>query len=215
MIEIFPRLEVYRKSGKVYADGNLKEANMTNLRRRDDRTYWWNDGPITDIHEALDLLQKQWGDSGKRFISTEDKKGLGFEINLEWYREGSSGGDSSGVDHFDIKPEVVEELVKQGFVEKMRIPEMGYTYTEPYKLVMSQKGQIELERLHEEARRIAHGLLIPGKHSKFSGLFHDAGYGRSGYRGCGRLYYKFRTPQGEKVRVYSDTKEVEKLEEKQ
>jgi len=178
-------------------------------RKRDEHTYWYNEKPIATTHEALDALRKRWGDSGKRYIYTDGEKP---ELRIGWYKEGSSGGDSAGTDYFEIKPEVAAELAKLGYIEKMPIREIGYTYREPHKFVLSREGERELERLYKEKKEVARSLLVPGEHSQFSSIFDDAGSDREGYRHCGRLFFDFVTPMKEKVRVYPDTKEVEKLE---
>ena len=132
-------------------------------RKRDEHTYWYNEQPIATIHEALDALCKRWGDSGKRYIYTDNEKP---ELWICWYKEGSSGGDSAGTDYFEIKPEVTAELAKLGYIEKMAVPQIGYTYHEPYKFVLSREGERERERLYKEKKEIARSLLVPGEHSK-------------------------------------------------
>lgn len=179
------------------------------VRKRDKYTHWSNDCAIDDLHELLSLLEEQWRDTGKRYVHTGDGEP---HVQIEWSHDGDSGGFSSGIRYFEAKRELIDQLLEKGLVTKMQVPRMGYTYTEPHKLVLSNLGELELQRLNDEKKRLARSLLIPGEHSKFSGIFNDAGFDREHYKGYGRLYFDFVTPMNEKVRVYPDTKEVRKLE---
>ena len=105
---------------------------------------------------------------------------------------------------------MIDDLKEKGFIKNMEIPSWGHTYKEPDKFVITYHGEQELERLNEHAKTSVRTRLEPGVHSKWSGVFNDAGFGRDGF-GSGRLYFDFKTPVGERVRVYSDTGEFERL----
>src|SRR3989344_3835161 len=158
------------------------------LRPRDEYTYWWNEAPITDVHEALHLLRPQWGDpfgEKTRYLSMRADPP---ELHIEWFADGDSGGASSGTYYLEIALTVVEQLQRDGFVQPLQVKGYGYSYPDPNKLIIS------------------------GEHSKFSGIFESTGWGRVHSRFGGRLFFDFVTPMKEKVRVYPDTKEVKKLE---
>ena len=182
------------------------------LRPRDEYTYWWNEAPITEVHEALHLLRPQWGDpfgEKTRYLSMRADPP---ELHIEWFADGDSGGASSGTYYLEIALTVVEQLQRDGFVQPLQVKGYGYSYPDPNKLIISRLGTLEIEeylmRTEEEMRK----LLIPGEHSKFSGIFESTGWGRVHSRFGGRLFFDFVTPMKEKVRVYPDTKEVKKLE---
>jgi hypothetical protein len=182
------------------------------LRPRPKGDYWWNDAPITDIFEALDLLRPKWGDGfgdETRYVAMDESPP---EIHIQWFHDGDSGGASSGVHYLEITQEVVEQLRREGLVEPLMQKGYGWARPDPMRLIISPWGKHRLREYTNETREVARKLLVPGEHSKFSGIFNDAGYGRERSHRGGRLYFDFITPMKEKVRVYPDTKEVKKLE---
>ncbi|HVZ75974.1 MAG TPA: hypothetical protein VG934_01725 [Candidatus Paceibacterota bacterium] len=179
------------------------------LRKRAQGDYWMNEAPITDSLEALHVLREEWNDTGYRYISLREEKP---EIHLGWFNEGDSGGATSGVDYLEIDPAIAKKLRDEQWVEPRRIPHWGYTEVRQDQLVLSQWGKREMERLLEEAMTSVRAQLKPGTHSEKSDVFKDAGYGRDHGRWGGRLYFDFRTPVGEKVRMYADNGEFTQLE---
>lgn len=177
-------------------------------RKRDKFTHWRNQKPIADAYELLELLQPRQGgrSSDSRYLRADKNPP---ELEVDWYREGSSGGDSSGYEYYEVKPEVVEQLVREHWVEPNVVKFWGGSNIERHKLVLSELGKISLKKhiagQAEEARR----LLIPGEHSKISGLFEYRGYDRDGHDGeGGELYFEFETPQKERLQVFLASKRV-------
>jgi hypothetical protein len=181
-------------------------------------TYWHNEIPITDVHEALWLLQKEWSGQQPYIAMAEynytHKKTLAPELHQPWYSEGDSGGDSSGIYHLEISPEVVATLTKEEWVTPMKIPHWGGSTTDLNKRVLSHAGRTEFEWFIEAQQKVAQALPKPLVHSKFSGLFNPRGYGYTSRWGGGKLYFDFVTPQEERVRVYPLEKDPEKQVEK-
>ena len=85
-------------------------------RRRNEYTRWSNKKPVVDIYELLALLKpRQSGRySDKRYLRNGRKPP---ELEVNWYSEGDSGGDRSGYDYYEVKPEVAEYLVREHLVE--------------------------------------------------------------------------------------------------
>jgi len=182
------------------------------LRRRNKYTHWWNEEPIADAYEALHLLKPQWGDpfgEKTRYLAMDKSP---VELHIQWFADGDSGGASSGIYYLDIAPAVVEQLQKEYWVRPHMEVGWGYSRPNPYKLVISDHAKLLFNEYIESKKKEARKLLVAGKHSKFSGVFNDAGYDREYNRRGGRLYFDFKTPMGEKVRVYPDIKKVKKLE---
>ena len=176
---------------------------------RDEYTHYENAEPVKDPYELMDLLSQGRSDSTDgRYLRV--RQGEEIEMHRGWYVHGDSGGDRSGIDYYQIDPETSKKLIAERWVTPKRIPHMGYTEERKHELVLSEAGKAELRRFHEEQRKAALALLIPGKHSKFSGVFNYRSHGRQ-YPGVGPLYFEFVTPMDEKVRVCPETKKVEKV----
>ncbi len=177
-------------------------------RKRKDGNYWWNDGPITDEHEALYVLVEEWNGAKPVYLSTKDDP----EICQELHRQGEGGAMSSTrIEYLEIDPKLAEHLIKEHFVTPMRIPHMGYTEVSQTKLVLSRDGVDRLRVLTAEHLALAKTLPVAGEHTKFSSIFKESGSGRENGRRGGPLYFDFVTPMGEKVRVLPLTKEVRKI----
>ena len=179
-------------------------------RKRSENTNWWNDGPITDEHEALQVLKKEWRGPDPIYLSLKAEQP---EICQELHRQGDGGRASSCyIEYLEIDPKLAEQLIKESYVAPMRIPHMGYTETVRDKLVLTRTGEHRLETLNREKERLAQSLPVAGEHSKFSSIFELSKSEREHGRRGGKLYFEFVTPIKERVRVYPDTKEVLKLE---
>ena len=167
-----------------------------------------NEKPVKDVHEALYLLRAQQGDKGPRYIFS---KGDEFEIHHDWFHDGGSGSVSSGIHYLEIQRDVVGELLQKKFVQNMKILRWGSTHVDLLKFVLSELGKLELARLDEEQKTVAHSILKPGIHSQWSSIFNYIGKGREHERWGGRLYFDFKTPIDEKVRMFPDTGEFQKF----
>lgn len=77
-------------------------------------------------------------------------------------------------------------------------------------LVLSEVGLTLREKLREEQFQKARAFLQPGIHSQWSSVFNPTGSGRERPY-FGRLFFDFITPIGERVRIYSDNGEFEKI----
>lgn len=177
-------------------------------RKRTEHTFWSNQKPVADAYELLALLQpRQSGRySDKRCLHTDRKA---TELEVDWYHEADSGGDRSGYDYYELKPGIVEQLVREHWVEPNVKKHWGGSTVEKNKLVLSEFGQASLRKYIKEQAEEAKKLLIPGKHSKISGLFDYRTHGREGHQGeGGELYFEFETPQKERLRVYLASKRV-------
>lgn len=168
--------------------------------------FWNNAKPITDIHQALDMLRPGDSDStdGRYLDMTEDPP----ELQVGWFHDGDSGGASSGLYYYQIDPAVTKALQEEKLVEPKRVPCWGSTETRFNELVLSKLGEQKLNEYVEKLRDIARGLVIPGKHTKFSGVLNACGYGPCG-RFYSEFYFDFVTPMNEHLRVYPASKRVE------
>jgi len=179
-------------------------------RRRDERTYWMNDAPVTDIHEALDLLTEPWDASGPRFLD------VGYdlandstpEIHFEWSRE-RNGQWSSGTNYLQIDPSLAKQLEERGFVKPMEIPHMGYTETEKRKLVITPVGKKYVQLTLEQKQRKAVELVRPRPYDALAPLYDPTRIFSSREHNWwgGKLYFSFEMMNGEKLHVYPDTEE--------
>ena len=176
-------------------------------RKRDKFTNWSNQEPIADVYEALEMLKsrQQGRYNDTRFLMREPQD----EIMVDWYHEADSGGDRSGYDYYEIDPTIVEQLVKERWVTSNVVKFWGGSRTENHKMVISTAGKYELQKYLETTQEDAKKLVVPGKHTKFSGILNSRGYGRDGHQGCGgELYFDFETPMQERLRVFLTSKRV-------
>lgn len=184
------------------------------LRRRDERTYWSNEVPVTDAYEALDMLYPDFYDSfgeGTRFIAMGKNPP---ELHVRWFRDGDSGGASEGVCYYEINRQVVECLEREQWVRMLIVKGWGYATPDPNKLVISERGKSARNAHINEMREAARKLPVAGKHTQFSSVLNDAGHGRETYYGKNRLYFDFETPMRERVRVFPSNKRIKKLPQK-
>lgn len=186
-------------------------------RRRGEHSTWYNDEPITDLHEALDLLWLERNSVRERYLQIHNSLADPSkpEIHADWYTEGDSGGDMSGWYYFQIDPELAKQLQKEELVEPRKVLYMGGFYLEHEKLVLSGKGKEKRERLNREKKEAAIKLMRPGVYEKLQPLYderrvfpereHFLSFG-SGY---GRLAFTFYMLNGDEVYIFPDTGETE------
>jgi hypothetical protein len=179
-------------------------------RRRDERTYWMNDAPVTDIHEALDLLTEPWDASGPRFLDVgyDLADGAKPEIHFEWSRE-RNGQWSNGTNYLQIDSLLVEQLKNRGFVKPMEIPHMGYTETEKRKLIITDVGKKYAKLSLESKQSKAVELVRPPPYDALTPLYDPTrifSFRESEFWG-GKLYFRFEMLNGEMLKVYPDTGE--------
>jgi hypothetical protein len=183
-----------------------------NPRKRDGATHWWNDRPITDEHEALYVLVKEWRGPDPVYLSTKREKP---EICQELHRQGEGGRESSYyIEYLEIDEELAKKLIKEQWVTPMRILHMGYTETVREKLVLSPHGLDHLKRLTQQKCALAKTLPVPGEHTQFSSILEETGCGCENGRRGGRFYVDLKTPMDERLRVYPDSKQITKLKPK-
>jgi hypothetical protein len=171
-----------------------------------DRHHWYNEGPILDLNEALELLQRESSTTephhmARRFRATE------WEIVIPWYSEGDSGGDQSGYYYFQIDQTLAKRLVREKLVEPRRVNYMGGHYFNDDELVISTEARRSVQAFLAEMQTKACALLIPGVHTDLTGEIRPGLQGREQWR-TGKLYYDFTTPNNERCRVYPETNEV-------
>jgi len=177
-------------------------------RQRDKFTYWNNQKPVADIYELLELLQPiQSGRySDKRYLRTDRDPA---ELEVDWYSEADSGGDRSGYDYYEVKLEVVEQLVREHWVEPNVKKYWGGSTVETNKLVLSELGKQSLRDYIQGQADEAMKFLMSGKYSKISDKFYCRDHGRDGHRAeGGELYFEFETPKKKRFRVFLASKRV-------
>ncbi len=184
------------------------------LRQRTKYSHWYNDAPITNLYEALDTLSSE--NSSRRSVhlrKRDSEAGEGYEIAYPWYREGCSGGDTSGTDYYDIDTALAEELIRERLVQPNRVPQWGYTETRENELVLTQAAEQKLELFEKEMERKAESMLTPGIHTDLSGRPKRLCRNRDGFR-CGKLYFEYELPEERGVvRVYPEEQRLVMPEE--
>lgn len=177
---------------------------MTQFPKRTEHTNYSNKVPIADMHEALELLMMD-GSSTDPYHLT-NRKGI-WEIVLPWYHEGSSGGDSSGFDYFQIDQELAKRLVDERKVEPRRKMRWGATDILQNELVPTRAAVRDEEVYRREMQAHAKSLLVVGLHTDLSGEAVSNGWGREEWR-YGRMYFDFKMPNDNICRVYPESDEV-------
>ncbi len=170
-----------------------------------ERGRWYNDTPITDIHEALGILNVQspllnevvrlarrWADG----IVT-------WEIVVPWYTHGDSGGERAGENYFQIDTALAQRLVDEKMVTPYIEARWGYSETHRDRLVITKHGKDALKIFEEHALATAVALLTPGIHTDLVGEPVIAHIRREEWR-TGHYYIEFRMPDERRCRVYPD-----------
>lgn len=177
------------------------------FRLRDEHSFWHNTETITDVHEALSLLCTD-ADSTEPTHLRRSLVGILFiwEIVVPWYREGSSGFDTSGTDHYDVSDDIAKRLQNEDLVEPYIEQSWGWSHRDPERLVITRAAALSLYTYQEGLRAGARSLLIPGIHTDLSTEPNRIGSGREHGR-HGRFYVDFETPRGQVCRVYPEQQE--------
>lgn len=186
--------------------------------------------PVNDLLLAIYLLAGGWNDSTRRFLATHEfTKELPFaEILIEHWGGGYGKCEYTGTDRIQVTAEVVKQLLQDRWVfkanERQKDPFL-YAH-EAYKLSEGSRNDWNdrgYEKFMRERRERAKAHFIAGTHSKFSSVLFDQGYdwkweterdedGKEDWRQRRyRLYFDFKTPMDEHIRIWDDTGEVEKL----
>jgi|GEM_PF-7066272 len=170
--------------------------------QRSKHSRWCTLTPITDIYEAIDVLQID----GTTLRETHLKKcepaiGEGYEILVPWAREGSSGGDTSGTHYFHVDSALAEKMKEEGLLTPFIEKGWGYSRERPDELVLTSKAYQMLEEFEKEMEKKAESMLTPGIHTDLTGKPKRTAWSRDGFK-CGKLYFEYKLPQGGVVRVY-------------
>lgn len=176
--------------------------------KRGEYDHWYNDEPMTDVHEALEFLASKSPLLNEEFhLHPCSRSEWKWELVAPWYTSGDSGGDRSGYHYYQIAQELAERLVAENLVTPRRVPQWGYTETRESELVISSTGRRVIEEFEKTMRTKAESLLRPGVHTDLTGKPVYRGFRRDGYR-HGRLYYKFELPGGGCCQVYPEEGKV-------
>jgi hypothetical protein len=184
---------------------------MWEMRRRTENTFWSNDTPIIDLHEGLDAIggQKTYLYTGHDLVDKTRP-----EIRQDFSEDNGSGGHRNpGITYLEIDPELVKRLIAEALVTPIRTPNLGFTKTVKDRLVLSLAGWERRVSLHEEKKLLAQNILGTEGHQVSNGVVNFR-HGRKHRGRWGEIYFDFKTPSGEKVRVFPDNGKVEEIEKK-
>lgn len=175
---------------------------MSRIHKRTEHTWWWNEAPITDVHEAINVLQQTGTTLRETHLAKRDDGT--YEIQVPWVHEGSSGGDTSGSFYYQLATEVAEQLLSEELVTARKVKHWGYAETRESELVLTTAANRKLDEFKKAMEKKAESLLVPGTHTDLTGKPARLGCGRDNHR-CGKLYFEYKLPQeGGRVRVYPE-----------
>ena len=178
---------------------------MSRFPKRTPHSYYYNEEPVTDLNEALDLLGSDNSSTDPVHLARKDPRdGEGWEVRIPWYKEGSSGGDTSGIDYYQIDTELAERLVSERMVEPFVVKQWGSSYADSHRLVLTAPSKQRVREFSDDMRAKALKLLIPGIHTDLTGEPDYAGSGRDSYR-HGRVWVLLRSPKEGRCRVYTES----------
>ncbi|KND50696.1 MAG: hypothetical protein ABA06_04555 [Parcubacteria bacterium C7867-001] len=181
---------------------------MPRIVKRTEHTYYWNAAPITNLYEALEVLTFDNSSRTPVHLAHENSPdGKTWEILSPWYREGSSGGDSSGIEYFQIDQELAEKLKAGGYLQPRKEVGWGYTRYNEKELVASQKAHDEDRSHSREMEKVAESMLTAGVHTDLAGSPTRLRFGREDWR-TGRLHFDYKMSNGDTCRVYPEEKEL-------
>jgi hypothetical protein len=171
---------------------------------------FYNESPITDAHEALDIFfAEQTHRTPIHLFRSVEQKGREreYRIVIPWYREGSSGGDTSGESYYQIDVALAEQMISEQFVVPMKVLSWGRTDIDSERFVLNYLGERKSKAFDKAMLEKAESMLTVGIHTDLAGKPERTSYGREGFR-CGRFYVDFRTPHEETCRVYPEQEEL-------
>lgn len=179
------------------------------MTERTKHTWWHNETPITELYEALNFLaDPPEANDPIHLFRKHERDGGGFELRIPWYHEGSSGGDSSGINYYQIGSELAQRLIDEQLVAPRKVPRWGYTEVREDEFVRTEQGyrlwHTHLNQMEEKAE----SLLIPGTHTDLTGRPHRVRMGREHFR-HGRLRFDYQTPTGDIVYVFPEEGKIE------
>jgi len=181
---------------------------MSQFPKRTEHSFWHNKEPYTDPHEVLELLRSESPTYEPLHLDRCRSEEYEWEIVVPWYTHGSSGGDMSGHNYYQIAADLAKQLVEEGLVRQRTIPHMGYTETRENEFVISPKGESTLTMYLKEMREKAETMLIPGIHTDLTGTIDYRGHGRDGWRE-GPLYFQFQLPEERgQCKVYPESERI-------
>jgi hypothetical protein len=176
---------------------------MPSFPKRTDGTFWDNDEPIRDQHEALDLLAVDGSSTEPLHLTREMRDSAWvWELVVPWYHE-RNGSESSGNNYFQIDGEVAKHLVDQGLVVPRKRIGWGFTRTIDDEWVISEHGQKALQEFNRDMRIKAESMLISGVHTDLTGNAPRLRMEREHWR-YGSLYFEFELPMGGTCRAYPE-----------
>lgn len=171
-------------------------------------TTFYNETPITDVHEALDVFfVEQTHRMPMHLYRGLNKKNPDYRLVIPWHRDGSSGGDTSGENYFQIDPVLAEQMIAERLVVPRKDIGWGYTRDDPERFVLNYLGEQKSKAFDKAMLAKAESMLTVGVHTDLAGKPMRTSYGREGYR-CGRFYVDFKTPHEETCRVYPEQEEL-------
>ena len=173
---------------------------MPSFPSRDKYSNWFNETPITNLNEVLDVLKEKSTAIEPHFLSRKNGR---WEIVLPWYRDGSSGGDTWGCHYLQIDPKTAETLISERLVVPNEVKRLGYTETQKDVLVISRKGREQIKEFINSMITKADGMLKPGVHTDLTGKPEHTGCGREDWR-YGRFCVKYKMPSGETCCVFPE-----------
>lgn len=169
---------------------------------------WYNEVPITDVFELLDLLDSENSAREPIHLNAYDRSTKEWCVASPWYSEGSSGGDTWGTYYYQVDQSLVFALILEGLVEPLKELEWGHTRYNRQKLVISHFGREKWRSYEKKLLKKAETLLTPGVHTDLTGIPVRNGYGREHFR-YGRFHVDFITPSGETCRVFPEQGNLE------
>jgi hypothetical protein len=178
---------------------------MSRFPKRDEYTRWLNAKPIGDLNEALSLLRAQSSSNESHYLSrrANGQEKMRWEIVIPWYAEGDSGGDRSGYDYVQIDQQLAEKLLSEKHVEGLEVKYWGGSFRERDKFTITKTAAESNREFETALLEKAAALLTPGVHTDLAGEARRIGFGREHWR-HGRFYVDFRTPSGDRYRVYPE-----------
>ncbi len=176
---------------------------MTMFPKRDAYSSWRNPEPFTDIHMALELLAGDSTTTEPVYLQRCQGEDYEWQIVLPWYTHGSSGGDQSGYDYFQIDPVLAKQLVDERLVAIRRILHLGYTEERKDQFVIDRLGKRKVEDFKREMLAKAESMLTPGVHTNLTAEPERRGSSRDQWR-YGALHFDFKMPLGGICRVYPE-----------